>query len=85
MLEIKNSQYHLNRPTYQDETAGTCRLPLLTVHKDKICVGLYVQILPKGFEVCANGLIVVKVTVAVGGKSGNKTAKINVKNLFVHW
>ena len=41
-----------------------------------------VQILPKGFEVCAKGLIVVKITVAVGGKSGNKTAKINVKNLF---
>ena len=50
----------------------------------KICVGVYVyvQILPKGFEVCANGLIVVKITVAVGCKSGNKTAKINVKNLF---
>jgi len=32
--------------------------------------------------VCANGLIVVKMTVAFGGKSGNKTAKINVKNLF---
>jgi len=48
----------------------------------KICVGVYVQILPKGFEVCANGRIVVKITVAVGGKSGNKTAKINVKNLF---
>ena len=31
---------------------------------------------------CANGLIVVKITVAVGGKSGNETAKINVKNLF---
>ena len=40
------------------------------------------KILPKGFEVCANGLIVVKITVAVGGKSGNKRAKINVKNLF---
>ena len=39
----------------------------------KICVGVYVQILPKGFKVCANGLIVVKITVAVGGKSGNKT------------
>ena len=38
----------------------------------KICVGVYVQILPKGYEVCANGLIVVKITVAVGGKSGNK-------------
>jgi len=37
------------------------------------------QILPKGFEVCANGLIVVKITVAFGGKSGNETAKINVK------
>jgi len=49
------------------------------VQKVKICVGVYVQILPKGFEVCANGLIVVKITVAVGGKSGNKTAKINVK------
>ena len=33
-------------------------------------------------EVCANSLIVVKITVAVGGYSGNKTAKINVKNLF---
>ena len=62
--------------------AGTCRLPLLTVQKVKICVDVYVQILPKRFEVCANGLIVVKITVAVGGKSGNKTAKINVKNLF---
>jgi len=48
----------------------------------KICVGVYVQILPKGFVVCANALIVVKITVAVEGKSGNKTAKINVKNLF---
>ena len=37
---------------------------------------------PEGFEVCANGLIVVKITVAVGGKSGNKTAKINVKKFF---
>ena len=36
----------------------------------------------KSFEVCANGLIVVKITVAVEGKSGNKTANINVKNLF---
>jgi len=45
----------------------------------KICVRVYVQILPEGFEVCANGLIVVKIAVAVGGKSGNKTAKINVK------
>jgi len=44
--------------------------------------GRHVQILPKGFEVRANGLIVVKITVAVGGKSGNETAKINVKNLF---
>jgi len=52
------------------------------VQKVKICVGVYVQILPKVFEVCANGLIVVKITVAVGGKSGNKTAKINVINLF---
>ena len=52
------------------------------MQKVKICVGVYVQILPKGFEVCANGVIVVKITVAVGGKSGNKTAKINVKNLF---
>ena len=43
---------------------------------------VYVQILRKGFEVCANGFIVVKITVAVGGKSGNKTAKINVNNLF---
>ena len=42
---------------------------------------MYVQILPKGFEACANGLIVVKITVTVGGKSDNKTAKINVKNL----
>ena len=33
-------------------------------------------------EVCANSLIVVKITVAVGGYSGNKTANINVKNLF---
>ena len=33
-------------------------------------------------EVCANSLIVVKITVAVGNYSGNKTAKINVKNLF---
>ena len=57
-------------------------MPLLTVQKVTICVGVYVQIFPKGFEVCANGLIVVKITVAVGGKSGNKTAKINVKNLF---
>jgi len=38
--------------------------------------------LPKGFEVCANGLIMVKITVAVEGKSGNKTAKMNVKNPF---
>ena len=52
------------------------------MHKVKICVGVYVQILPKGFEVCANGLIVVKITVAFGGKSGNKTAKFTVKNLF---
>jgi len=52
------------------------------VHKVKICVAVYVQILPKGFEVCANGLIVVKIIVAVEGKSGNKTAKINVKNLY---
>jgi len=49
------------------------------VQKVKICVGVYAQILPKGFEVCANGLIVIKITLAVGGKSGNKTAKINVK------
>jgi len=49
----------------------------------KIGIGVYVQILPKGVEVCANGLIVVKIAVAVGGKSANKTAKINVKNLFV--
>ena len=62
--------------------AGICRLILLTVQKVKICVGVYVQILPKRFKVCANGLIVVKITVAVGGKSGNKTAKINVKYLF---
>jgi len=48
----------------------------------KICIGIYVQILPKKFEVCANGLIVIKITVADGGKSGNKTAEINVKNLF---
>jgi len=27
-------------------------------------------------------LYCVKITVAAGGKSGNKTAKINVKNLF---
>jgi len=46
------------------------------VQKVKICVGVYVHILPKGFEVCANGFIVVKITVAVEGKSGNKTAKI---------
>ena len=52
------------------------------MHKVKICVGVYVQILPKGFEVCANGLIVVKITVSVGGKSGNNTSKINVKNLI---
>ena len=52
------------------------------MQKVKICVGVYVQILPKGFKVCANGLIVVKITVAAGGTSGNKTAKINVKNLF---
>ena len=52
------------------------------MQKVKIYVGVYVKILPKGFEVCANGLIVVKITVAVGGKSGNKTAKINVENLF---
>ena len=52
-------------------------MPLLTVQIVKICV-----ILQKGFEVCASGLIVVKITVAVGGKSGNKTTKINVKNLF---
>jgi len=45
----------------------------------KICVGVYVQILPKGSEVYANGLIVAKITVAVGGRSDNKTAKINVK------
>ena len=45
----------------------------------KICVGVYVQILPKGFKVCANGLIVIKNNC---GKSGNKTAKINVKNLI---
>jgi len=51
------------------------------VQKVKICVGVYVQILPKGIEVCANGLIVVKITVTVSGKSGKKTAKINVKNL----
>ena len=57
-------------------------MPLLTVHIVKICVGVYVQILPNSFEVCANGLIVVKINVAVGGKSGNKTAKINVRNLF---
>ena len=44
----------------------------------------YVEILPKGFNVCANGLIVVKITVAVGGKSGNKTAKINVKNSSIY-
>ena len=43
-----------------------------------ICVDVYVQILPKGFKVCANGLIVVKIT----GKSGNETAKINVKKLI---
>ena len=53
------------------------------MHKVKIGIGVYVQILPKGVEVCANGLIVVKIAVAVGGKSANKTAKINVKNLFV--
>ena len=59
-------------------------MPLLTVQRVEICVGVYVPILPKGFELCANGLIVVKIglTVAVGGKSGYKTAKINVKNLF---
>ena len=62
--------------------ASGCRLILLTVQKRKICVCIYVQILPKGFEVCANGLIVVNITVAVAGKSGNKTAKINVTNLF---
>ena len=48
----------------------------------KICVGVYVQILPNGSKVCANGLIVVKITVAVGGKSGNKTVKINADNLM---
>jgi len=47
----------------------------------KICIGIYVQIFSKGNEVCANGLVVVKTTVAVRGKSGNKTAKINVKTL----
>ena len=52
------------------------------MQKVKICVGVYIQILPKGSEVCANGLIVVQITVAVGDKSGNKTAKTNVKNLF---
>jgi len=52
------------------------------VQKVKICVGVSVQILPKGFVLCANGLIVVKITVTVGGKSGNKTAKINVKKPF---
>ena len=57
-------------------------MPLLTVQKVKICIGIYVQILPNSFVVCANSLIVVKITVADGGKSGNKTAKINVKNLF---
>jgi len=62
--------------------AGIYRLPLLTVQKVKICVGIYVQTLPKSVAVCANDLIVVKITVAVGGKSGNKTAKINVNNLF---
>ena len=31
----------------------------------------------KGFEVCANGLIVVKITVSVRGKSGNKIVKKN--------
>ena len=43
--------------------------------ESEICVGVYVHILPRGFDVCANGLIVVKITVAVGGKSGNKTEK----------
>jgi len=43
------------------------------MQKVKICIGVYVQILPKGIEVRANGLIVVKITVAVRGKSGNKT------------
>ena len=52
------------------------------MQKVKICVGVYVQILPKGFEVCANGLIVVKRTVAVGGKSGNKTANPQCKKPF---
>jgi len=49
----------------------------------KLFFYINVQILPKGFEVCAYGLIVVKITVAVGGKSGNKTAKINVKKPFL--
>ena len=52
------------------------------MQKVKICVGVYVQILPKGFEVCANALIVVKITVAVRGESANNTAKIFVKKLF---
>jgi len=51
----------------------------------KICAGVYVQILPKGFEVCANGLIVLKITVVVGGKSGSKTAKINVKTSSIYY
>ena len=46
---------------------------------------VYIQILPKGFEVCANGLIVVKITVAVGGKFGNKTAKISVKTSSIYY
>ena len=57
-------------------------MPLQTAQKVKICTGIYVQILPRGIEVCANGLVVVKITVAVRGKSGNKKAKINVKNPF---
>jgi len=55
------------------------------MQKVKICVGVYVQILPKGFEVCANGLIMVKTNVAVGGKSGNKTAKINFKKPSIYY
>ena len=63
-MEIKNRYISDTVEPIETKFCRNMQLPLLTVQKVKICIVVYVQILPKGFEVCANGLIVVKITVA---------------------
>jgi len=84
---MKMDNLNISATVQQIDTKFCRNMHIVIVNRAKsiICVGVYVRILPRGFEVRANGLIVVKITVAVGGKSGNKTAKINVKNRSIYY